>query len=99
MATCPLLPQVRCLASQPDVHAARPDARTGSTEGNLPQGGAQQQTTPTSSVSSSTAPELDEFRQAVRNFARSVIAPHAEEIDRSNSFPKVRASARLLLLA
>ncbi|KAF8062059.1 isovaleryl-CoA dehydrogenase [Scenedesmus sp. PABB004] len=30
---------------------------------------------------------LDEFREAVAGFAASVVAPHAEEIDRSNAFP------------
>ena len=30
---------------------------------------------------------LDEFRETVREFASSVVAPHAESIDRNNSFP------------
>lgn len=29
-----------------------------------------------------------EFRESVRSFAQEVIAPHAAEIDASNSFPK-----------
>lgn len=38
--------------------------------------------------SSSTTDEARaEFREQVRDFASKVIAPHAEEIDRSNSFP------------
>ena len=31
--------------------------------------------------------ELEEFREQVRDFAQAVVAPHAEEIDRSNNFP------------
>jgi hypothetical protein len=31
---------------------------------------------------------LDEFRDNVGAFAASVIAPHAEEVDKSNDFPK-----------
>lgn len=31
---------------------------------------------------------LDEFRGNVSDFAASVIAPHAEEVDKSNDFPK-----------
>lgn len=33
------------------------------------------------------AVDLDEFREQVREFAQGVVAPHAEEIDRSNNFP------------
>src|SRR6187431_97233 len=33
-------------------------------------------------------PELDEVRNQVRRFARERIAPRAEEIDRSNEFPR-----------
>eukprot|EP00798_Chlamydomonas_sp_ICE-L_P012492 gene12492-15704_t len=36
----------------------------------------------------SSKTELEEFRENVREFAKKVIAPHAEEIDRSNSFPE-----------
>ena len=32
--------------------------------------------------------ELDEVRAQVRRFARERIAPRAEEIDRSNEFPR-----------
>lgn len=31
---------------------------------------------------------LQEFRENVAAFAQSAIAPHAEEVDRSNDFPK-----------
>lgn len=31
---------------------------------------------------------LLEFRENVADFAQSVIAPHAEEVDKSNDFPK-----------
>ncbi|MEW5317387.1 MAG: hypothetical protein WDW38_008687 [Sanguina aurantia] len=31
--------------------------------------------------------ELEDFREHIREFARSTVAPHAEAIDRSNSFP------------
>jgi isovaleryl-CoA dehydrogenase len=31
---------------------------------------------------------LQEFRENVAEFAQSVIAPHAEEVDKSNDFPK-----------
>jgi hypothetical protein len=31
--------------------------------------------------------DLDAFRESVREFAASVVAPHAESIDRNNSFP------------
>lgn len=31
--------------------------------------------------------DLVEFRSSVRDFAKAVVAPHAEEIDRTNNFP------------
>lgn len=31
---------------------------------------------------------LEEFRENVAQFAQSVIAPHAEDVDRTNDFPK-----------
>lgn len=34
-----------------------------------------------------TAEALREFRENVAQFAASVVAPHAEHIDRANSFP------------
>lgn len=45
---------------------------------------------PSSRQMSSAADEdpLQEFRENVAQFAQSVIAPHAEEVDKANDFPK-----------
>jgi hypothetical protein len=35
----------------------------------------------------STSDDLQEFRESVREFAQAAIAPHAEAVDKANSFP------------